>query len=113
MKCSFAPRPMRPPHELARPGLRSALALAAAAGIGLLARSAAAQATPPPAPPPDVTPPAVVQHVDAVYPASALARREHADVMLALTVDADGHVSKVDVMHSGGPDLDEAAITAS
>src|ERR1700722_18891146 len=61
----------------------------------------------------DVKAPVVVQHVDAVYPPSALAARLHADVVLTVTVDADGHVSKVDVAQSGGPDLDEAAIVAA
>ena len=60
-----------------------------------------------------VTPPTVITHVDAEYPASALAERKHGDVTLALTVDADGHVSKVDVIESGGSDLDEAAIVAA
>ena len=60
-----------------------------------------------------VSPPVVVQHVDAVYPPSALAERRHADVVLAVTVDTDGHVSKVDVLESGGPDLDEAAVVAA
>jgi iron complex outermembrane receptor protein len=67
--------------------------------------------------PPDaaraVTPPSVLTHVDAVYPPSAVKERKHADVVLALTVDVDGHVSKVDVMQSGGPDLDEAAVIAA
>jgi iron complex outermembrane receptor protein len=60
-----------------------------------------------------VRPPTVLSHVDAVYPSSALKERKHADVVLALTVDVDGHVSKVDVMQSGGADLDEAAIVAA
>jgi TonB family protein len=60
-----------------------------------------------------VKPPVVVQHVDAVYPPSALAERKHADVVLAVTVDADGHVSKIDVLESGGADLDEAATIAA
>ncbi len=59
-----------------------------------------------------VTPPSVVTHVDAQYPPSALASREHGDVMVAVTVDVDGHVSKVDVLESGGADLDEAAVVA-
>ena len=59
-----------------------------------------------------VEPPVVVTHVDAVYPPSALAERRHADVILTVTVDADGHVSKVDIASSGGDDLDEAAIVA-
>ncbi|MEO8900860.1 MAG: TonB family protein [Polyangiaceae bacterium] len=70
-------------------------------------------AAPPAAPRPAVTPPVVIQHVDAVYPPSALAAREHADVILTVTVDADGHVSKVDVFESGGADLDEAAVVAA
>jgi iron complex outermembrane receptor protein len=53
--------------------------------------------------------PVVVQHVDPVYPPSALATRRQAEVMLAVTVDADGHVLKADVLRSGGADLDEAA----
>jgi iron complex outermembrane receptor protein len=59
-----------------------------------------------------VTPPSVVEHVDPVYPEAALKERRHADVVLTLTIDTDGHVSKVDVAQSGGPDLDEAAIVA-
>ncbi len=60
-----------------------------------------------------VTPPTVLTHVDAVYPPAALKERKHGDVVLALTVDVDGHVSKVDVLTSGGADLDEAAIVAA
>src|SRR5580658_7500515 len=60
-----------------------------------------------------VSPPHVVEHVDAVYPASALKERKHADVVLTLTVDVDGHVSDVGVAQSGGSDLDEAAIVAA
>jgi TonB family protein len=63
-------------------------------------------------PPASATPPVVLQHVDAEYPASALPQRKHADVVVAVTVDADGHVSKVEVLQSGGPDLDEAATVA-
>ena len=86
------------------------LALAALAGVGLVAAfesSASAQA------PADVEPPVVVHHVDAIYPPSALRERKHSDVVLDLTIDADGHVSKVDVVQSGGADLDEAAVVAA
>lgn len=62
---------------------------------------------------PSVSPPHVVEHVDAVYPASAFVERKHADVVLTLTVDVDGHVSDVGVAQSGGTDLDEAAIVAA
>jgi iron complex outermembrane receptor protein len=61
---------------------------------------------------PAVTPPVVKTHVDAVYPPSALAERKHTDVVLFVTIDAEGHVSKVEVAESGGADLDEAAKTA-
>ena len=80
-------------------------------GLGLWAVSSGtawAQASPA-----EVKPPVVIQHVDAVYPPSALSERKHADVVLAVTVDADGHVSKVDVLESGGADLDEAATIAA
>ncbi|HEY6461122.1 MAG TPA: TonB family protein, partial [Polyangiaceae bacterium] len=55
----------------------------------------------------------MVQHQDAVYPPSALAERKHADVVLVVTIDADGHVSDVKVQTSGGADLDEAAVVAA
>jgi iron complex outermembrane receptor protein len=60
-----------------------------------------------------VTPPTVLHHVDAIYPPAALAERKHSDVVVAVTVDVDGHVSKVEVFESGGADLDEAAISAA
>ena len=78
-------------------------------GALALAEDARAQV----APVSQTTPPVVVAHVDAVYPTSALAERKHADVMLAVTVDADGHVSKIDVLQSAAPDLDEAAIVSA
>lgn len=61
---------------------------------------------------PRITPPVVVEHVDAEYPPALVAARKHADVVLAVTVDAEGHVSKVDVKESGGDELDAAAIEA-
>jgi iron complex outermembrane receptor protein len=86
---------------------RVALAASVVSTTGL----AAAQSSLPPAA--EVTPPVVLRHADAVYPAAALKERKHADVILTLTVDADGHVSKVDVAQSGGADLDEAATVAA
>src|SRR5690242_1062266 len=79
-------------------------------GLPMISASTAWAQAPPPA---EVKPPVVMQHVDAVYPPSALSERKHADVVLAVTVDADGHVSKVDVLESGGADLDEAATIAA
>ncbi len=85
--------------------------VALAASVVSTAGLAAAQSPPPPAA--EVTPPVVVHHADAVYPGAALKERKHADVILTLTVDTDGHVSKVDVAQSGGADLDEAATVAA
>src|SRR5580658_1553578 len=87
--------------------------LGAALAVTLVCALASTSAFAQPAPPADVEPPVVVGHVDAVYPPTALKDREHADVVLALTVDVDGHVSKVDVLESAAPDLDEAAIVAA
>ncbi len=105
------------PHSMKR---LIPLLIAAFAASTLAARVARAQ-DPAPAPPTqanpgradEVVPPVVITHVDAQYPPSARAARKHGDVMLALTVDADGHVSKVDVVESGGADLDEAAVIAA
>ena len=63
-------------------------------------------------PRPDLKPPVVTHHVDAVYPAGAVVRGKHTDVVLAVTVDRDGNVSKVDVLQSGGKELDDAATAA-
>src|SRR5689334_17102952 len=62
---------------------------------------------------PTIEAPVVLTHVDAVYPPAALAEQKHADVVLAVTVDTDGHVSKIDVLTSGGDLLDQAAIVAT
>ncbi len=49
-----------------------------------------------------------------MYPPSALAERKDADVVLTVTVDADGHVTKVEVaVVRRSDDLDEAAIVAA
>lgn len=74
--------------------------------------------SPAPAPSPTVpaaaiVPPRVVTHVDAVYPPEALASGAHGEVVLAVTVDADGHVGEVRVLESGGKLLDDAAVFAA
>jgi TonB family protein len=88
-----------------RAGARCAAVLVAAAVLW----PAASRAQPAAA---GVTAPIVRDHVDAVYPPSALPERKHATVVLVVTVDVDGHVSKADVVESGGADLDEAALIA-
>ena len=79
------------------------------------AQPVAPQAVPPPtAPPipttPALTAPVVISHVDAVYPENA--EHKHADVVLRVTIDKDGKVDSVDVLQSGGKELDEAAVVA-
>src|SRR5688572_25776594 len=104
--------PRRDIHALAMSGAfrhgrfqaRARASLAVAAALFLSAREGAAQD--------DVRPPVVRSHVDAAYPPSALKRGTHADVVLIVTVDADGRVSHVDVAASAGHDLDDAAIAA-
>ena len=86
--------------------------LGVAATAALAPDAAAQEGAPKASAAPAATPPVVVQHVDAEYPASALPERKHADVVVAVTVDVDGHVSKVEVLQSGGADLDEAATVA-
>jgi iron complex outermembrane receptor protein len=56
--------------------------------------------------------PKPITHVDAVYPQEAVPSGAHGEVVLAVTVDADGHVRAVDVLTSVGPLLDRAAMAA-
>jgi iron complex outermembrane receptor protein len=93
----------------------TAIVFAVTAVVIVAATSTASAQTAPPAAASnaDVAPPAVLTHVDAEYPASARSARKHGDVVLAVTVDADGHVSKAEVLESGGADLDEAAVVAA
>jgi iron complex outermembrane recepter protein len=81
--------------------------IGAAWTLACLARVAEAQA--PIAAPAEVRPPQVVKRVDAIYPPSA---GRHADVVLNVTVDAEGHVAKAEVTESGGAEMDEAALEA-
>src|SRR4051812_34145565 len=103
------------PRASAFPRGRGRTRLAAVVSLLVAATASAPAFAQAPASPstPAVTPPIVATHVDAVYPESALRERKHGDVVLALTVDVDGHVSKVEVMQSGGSALDEAAIVAA
>ena len=62
---------------------------------------------------PVITPPTAIQRVEAHYPESALATGDHVDVLLELTIDADGHVTKAIVLTSGGTEFDNAAMAAA
>ena len=81
------------------------LALAAAA-LMTLAQPLSAQ-------PAGVVPPKPVSRVDAVYPREALAGKEHGEVVLGVTVDAEGHVHAVQVLQTAGKALDDAAMSAA
>jgi iron complex outermembrane receptor protein len=87
-------------------------ALAAAQEPPASAPSDASPAAPARDPRGDVRPPQVVDRVDAIYPESAKKDRRHADVLTNVTVDTQGNVTKVDVVESGGADMDDAAIAA-
>jgi TonB family protein len=91
--------------------LRFSLAAGAFAMAIVPAANASAQPTAA-RPAPNIVAPTVLTHVDAVYPPSALPERKHADVVVIVTVDADGHVSHAEVKESGGAALDEAALVA-
>jgi TonB family protein len=101
-------------HSFREVGRALAVCGAALVVFGATSRAAETAAWAQPPAPNRVTPPSVVHHVDAVYPPSAVAQGQHADVVLTLTVDTDGHVSKVVVAKSSGfDDLDEAAQVAA
>lgn len=87
--------------------LAPARGLALALALVLVGASAQAQA------PADTTPPELVTHVDATYPAALLSSGKHADVLLSVIVDTEGHVRQATVLSgSGQPALDEAALSA-
>jgi TonB family protein len=74
-----------------------------------------APAVAPAAPPaPKLTkPPALSKSVDPVYPPEALADKLAADVTMLIDIDADGHVSGVQVTRPAGHGFDEAAVAAA
>jgi TonB family protein len=54
-------------------------------------------------------PPQILKSVEPVYPADALKARLSADVTLQVDIDAEGHVTKVEVPKPAGNGFDEAA----
>ncbi|HEU4578666.1 MAG TPA: TonB family protein, partial [Polyangiaceae bacterium] len=63
--------------------------------------------------PAGVTPPRLLQFVDAPYPKEALDAGLTADVLLRLRVEADGSVSEAEVLQPAGHGFDEAAVSAA
>jgi iron complex outermembrane recepter protein len=88
--------------------MRTALARVLALGALAWATPAWAQA---PAPK-GVVPPLVEHRHEAIYPPEELAARKHAAVVLLVSIDAEGHVTGVDVAQSGGKVFDDVAIAA-
>jgi TonB family protein len=80
-------------------------------GTVLAAAAALAQSEAPPASEGAhaLTPPAVFQAVEAVYPPEALAQRLEAEVELMVTIASDGAVLDVEVTRPAGHGFDEAA----
>lgn len=78
--------------------------------VFLLAQSQVAAAQP--GEPVTTTPPTVVHNHVANYPPEALRAHEHAEVLLRVLVDVEGHVAKADVLKSGGKPFDDAALSA-
>jgi TonB family protein len=90
-----------------------------ALAVAFFAANAAAQPAPaapagePQAPPvAAVTPPQVLEHVDAAYPQSHVGDAVETTVVLKITVEKDGSVSDASVLQAGGDGFDEAALAA-
>ncbi|WP_394837616.1 TonB family protein [Pendulispora rubella] len=74
------------------------------AALSVVAQPAFAQ-------PKGVVPPRPVSRVDATYPREA--NKQHGEVVLGVTIDAEGHVQAVEVLDSAGKLLDDAAVRAA
>ncbi|MCB9540135.1 MAG: TonB-dependent receptor [Myxococcales bacterium] len=61
---------------------------------------------------PQITPPELVEFVEADYPAEARAQRLTGSVLLMITIEADGSVSAAEVTEPAGDGFDEAALAA-
>lgn len=66
-------------------------------------------AAPPPQSAPAVVAPQVMSKVDAVYPPQALIERRGAQVILTVTITAEGAPILIEVAQSGGDEFDQAA----
>jgi TonB family protein len=63
-------------------------------------------------PEPSVRPPSVETKVDAIYPADQIAAAKQVTLALRITIAADGSVTDPEVIESGGPAFDAAALAA-
>jgi TonB family protein len=92
--------------------LLPALIAAASAAITAAPTPAHAQAPAGDPAPRAVTPPQVIEHVDAIYPPAELAHGIDTNVIVTVTVERDGTVSDAQVTTSGGAAFDASALTA-
>src|SRR5436190_24268480 len=65
-----------------------------------------------PGPEVHVSPPVRLKHIDPEYPKSQLDSGKDVEVVLTLTLDAEGKIEKAEVAVSGGKDFDDAALAA-
>ncbi|NUQ79589.1 MAG: TonB family protein [Polyangiaceae bacterium] len=109
----MSPRPNARPRLAALALSTSACAFASALFAIASPTSALAQPAQPPAEQPRaVTPPQVIDHVDAIYPPAELARGIDTNVIVTVTVERDGTVSDAQITTSGGAAFDASALTA-
>src|SRR5450432_2663035 len=86
-------------------GLGCSLACAARANAQRASKEPAVRAA--------IAPPELTHFEPAPYPPQAAAQRLEADVVLALDIDAAGHVTRAVVSEAGGHGFDEAAQSAA
>lgn len=67
----------------------------------------------PPTPPKLTKPPELLVAENPIYPESAKAAGIEGDVILRITIDAEGSVARVDVVQGVSPELDKAAMVAA
>src|SRR5688572_30065744 len=92
----------------------AAVVLGASMGAALAQEARRDEPPPPPTPTNVVTKaPVLLQAVAPEYPPAALAAGKQAQVPVRISIDADGVVTKVDVVTPQGDGFDEAAVAAA
>ncbi|HEY5961608.1 MAG TPA: TonB family protein, partial [Polyangiaceae bacterium] len=61
----------------------------------------------------DIVPPKLKHFVEAEYPSEAARQGIEAEVIMQIAIDAEGHVSRVEVHQSAGAEFDAAAVAAA
>ena len=99
--------------ELASLGTLLSVGLASGAAFAQIGATTRPEQGATPAPPPAEAPPRLLRFIEAAYPAAALAEGVEGAVLLALAIDAEGHVTSATVVEGPGHGLDEAARAAA